>query len=86
MTLRCCAHLFAERITCRPASAPTRNSLIDWPVEWLRIVPPAEAEQLSSLSWDSIKRNHAEKIVPVSARRVGMRVGHALMIGNTAKR
>ncbi len=51
-----------------------------WPVELLRIAPPEEAEQLSSLSWDTIKRNHADKVVHLSRRRVGMRVGHALLI------
>jgi hypothetical protein len=65
---------------------PDSNTLLNWPVEWLRIVPPVEAEELSSLSWDSIKRNHPDKIVHVSARRVGLRVGDALMIGNTKRR
>ena len=58
----------------------------DWPIEWLRVAPPAEAERLSSAHWDTLKRNHREKVVQVSGRRVGMRVGHALMIGNTTKK
>ena len=71
-----------------PASKlPTASSdLSDWPIEWLRVAPPAEAEHLSSAHWDTIKRNHPDKIVHVSERRVGLRVGHALMIGNTNKR
>ena len=62
----------------------SNSSLLTWPVEWLRIVPPVEAEKLSSLSWDSIKRHHSDKVVQVSARRVGLRVGHALMLGGIA--
>jgi hypothetical protein len=62
------------------------KSLLSWPVEWLRIASPVEAEELSSLSWDSIKRNHPDKVVHVSARRRGMRVGDALMIGSTTKK
>ena len=52
-----------------------------WPVELLRIAEPDEAEHLSTLSWDTIKRDHPEKIIQLSTRRVGMRVGHALMLG-----
>jgi hypothetical protein len=48
----------------------------------LRIVPPDEVERLSTLSWDTIKRKHSEKIVHLSERRVGMRVGHALMLAS----
>ena len=54
--------------------------LLTWPVELLRIVRPKEATQLSGLSWDTIKRKHADKIVRMSARRVGIRVGHCLML------
>jgi hypothetical protein len=56
--------------------------LLKWPVELLRFVGPEEAERLSTLSWDTIKRKHADKVVQLSERRVGMRVGHALMLGN----
>ena len=52
----------------------------------LRIVPPEEAERLSTLSWDLIKRHHRDKILHVSDRRVGMRVGHALMLSKGGKR
>ena len=54
--------------------------LLTWPVELLRLVPPEEVERLSNLSWDSIKRYHADKIVHLSKQRVAMRVGHALML------
>lgn len=68
-----------------PKDTPTPdNDLRNWPLHLLRIVDPSEAEELSSLSWDSIKRNHADKIVHISARRVGIRVGHALMLARAA--
>jgi len=62
---------------------PTINSdnLLKWPIELLRIVQPPEAERLSSTSWDTLQRNHPDKVVHLSKRRVGMRVGHALMLG-----
>ena len=56
------------------------DSLLAWPVELLRIVRPEEAERLSSLSWDTITREHSDKIMHLSDRRVGMRVGDALML------
>jgi hypothetical protein len=56
------------------------NDWLKWPVEWLRIVGPEEATRLSTLSWDTIVRNHKDKIVQISKRRVGMRVGDALML------
>jgi hypothetical protein len=59
---------------------PDSRDLLDWPVEWLRIADAGEVEHLSSADWDTIKRNHPDKIVHVSARRLGMRVGHALML------
>jgi hypothetical protein len=62
----------------------TAVELLQWPVELLRIVPPEEAERLSSMSWDTIKRRHPEWIVHLSERRVGMRTGHALMLSSKA--
>lgn len=60
---------------------PSDNTaLLNWPVELLRIANPEKAEELSTLSWDTIKRNHPDKVVHLSKRRVGMRVGHALML------
>ena len=56
------------------------DSLLAWPVELFRIVKPEEAERLSSLSWDTITREHSDKIMHLSDRRVGMRVGDALML------
>jgi hypothetical protein len=62
---------------------PAKNlpdDLLKWPVELLRIVEPPEVERISTLSWDTIKRNHRDKIIRLSERRVGMRVGDALML------
>ena len=56
------------------------DDLLKWPVELLQIVGPDEAARLSTLSWDTIKRRHPDKVVQLSERRVGMRVGHALML------
>lgn len=64
-----------------PAAKNLPNNLLDWPIELLQFVEPEEAERLSTLSWDTIKRKHADKIERLSARRVAMRRGYALMLG-----
>lgn len=48
--------------------------------ELLRIAPMSEAERLSSLSEETLKEKHAEKIERLSERRYGMRVYNALML------
>jgi hypothetical protein len=48
--------------------------------ELQRIVPLTEAERLSGLSEDTLKRHHGDKIIRLSPRRLGMRVGHALQL------
>jgi hypothetical protein len=53
------------------------------PIELLRIVEMEEAERLSSLSADTLVREHADKIVKLSSRRNGMRVAHALMLNDS---
>lgn len=58
---------------------PTSN-----PPDWLelkRIVDLKEASRLSGLSVDSIKRHYRQQIIELSPRRLGMRVGDALMLG-----
>jgi len=45
-----------------------------------RIITLQEAERISSLSVDSWKRHHADKIVELSPRRLGVRLGDALML------
>jgi hypothetical protein len=62
---------------------PETDDLLKWPIEFLRIVEPKEAEELSSLSWDSILRNHPDKVIHLSVRRTGIRVGHALMLNSS---
>ena len=47
------------------------NELLTWPVELLLIAPPPECEKLSSADWDTLKRNHADKVVKISRRRRG---------------
>ena len=49
-------------------------------LELERIAPLSEAARLSSLSEESLKRNHKEKIIQLGPRRLGMRVRHALML------
>jgi len=56
------------------------SDLLNWPVELLRIVRLDEAERLSGVSEDTLKRRYRDKIVQVSERCLGMRVGHALML------
>jgi hypothetical protein len=58
------------------------ENLKDWPVEMLRVAKPEETERLSSISWDTWEREHSDKIVHLSKRRVGVRVGHALMLAS----
>jgi hypothetical protein len=45
-----------------------------------RIISLQEAEKVSSLSPDSWKRHHADKVVALSPRRLGVRLRDALML------
>ena len=45
-----------------------------------RIITLQEAEKISSLSVDSWKRHHSDKVVELSPRRLGVRLRDALMI------
>ena len=48
---------------------------------WLDgIVPPREGAALRGVSVDSLKRYSADKLIRVSARRLGIRRRHALML------
>jgi hypothetical protein len=47
-----------------------------------RIITLQEAALISSVSPDSWKRNHKDKIVKLSSRRLGIRLRHALMLGD----
>jgi hypothetical protein len=50
------------------------------PIKLLQIIPIVEAERLSGLSHDTLKRRHADKIVKLSSRRIGMRLIDALFL------
>jgi hypothetical protein len=45
------------------------------------IITLDQASELSSESKDTIKRNHPDKIIRLSKRRLGMRVRDALRLG-----
>jgi hypothetical protein len=49
-------------------------------VERLRIVPLAEAARLAGISQDGLLRHHRDKLIKLSPRRIGMRLGDALML------
>jgi hypothetical protein len=50
-------------------------------LELHKIIPLAKVTELTTLSADSLKRHHADKIKRLSPRRLGMRLGDALTIG-----
>jgi hypothetical protein len=52
-------------------------------IELERIAPLTEAAKLSSLSPDTLAREHSDKIIKLSPRRSGMRVRDALMLAKT---
>lgn len=61
------------------------NEKLDQPPTWLeleRVVPLPEVQRITSLSHDSLKRHHSDKIVNLSPRRIGMKLKHALQIVN----
>lgn len=51
------------------------------PLELLRVARLPEVTRLTGISEDGLRRHHADKIVHLSPRAVGMRVVDALMIG-----
>jgi hypothetical protein len=56
-------------------------------LEMQSVVRMAVAERITSLSADTLRRNHPDLIVQLSARRHGMRLCDALAIANgTARR
>jgi hypothetical protein len=76
-----CANRRAEDMSKKKQS----DELLSWPTDLLRIIGPEEAEQVSSVSWDTIRRNYPSKIVQISQRRVGIRLGDALMLASKTK-
>ncbi len=61
-------------------SAPTNDFKLPPDRELDRIITLQEAEKISSLSVDSWKRHHADKVVELSPRRLGVRLRDALML------
>jgi hypothetical protein len=59
---------------------PLRHVPLNREFELDRFVPLAQVSELSTLSRDTIKRNHREKIIRLSPRRLGMRLRDALML------
>jgi hypothetical protein len=53
---------------------------LSFEIEMERIVPLKEAARLAGCSADTLKRNHRDKIVQISDRRIGMRVRDALQL------
>ena len=53
------------------------------PLELLRVAKMPEAERLSGTSADTLKRKYPHLIVQISERRLGMRVGHALLLAQS---
>jgi hypothetical protein len=51
-------------------------------VELKKILTLDQVTELTTLSADSLKRHHADKIRRLGPRRLGMRLGDALAIGN----
>lgn len=65
----------------RKADQPERDPLSELSaLERLRVAPMNEAEHLSGLSQETIRRHHANLIIDLSPRRQGMRVGDALSL------
>jgi hypothetical protein len=49
-------------------------------LELMRIVTIDKAAELAGMSRSTLMRNHADKVIRISAKRRGMRVRDALMI------
>ena len=54
------------------------------PLELLKIITLEQVTELTTLSADSLKRHHADKVRRLGPRRLGMRLGDALDIGAPA--
>ncbi len=50
-------------------------------LERRRIIPLSQAAEITSLSEDSLRRHHRDKIRKIGPRRIGMRLGDVLDIG-----
>jgi hypothetical protein len=63
--------------------APTNDFKLPPALELDRIISLQEAEKISSLSVDSWKRHHSDKVVELSPRRLGVRLRDALMLSHS---
>ena len=52
-------------------------------VELRKVLTLEQVSELTTLSADSLKRHHADKILHLGPRRRGMRLGDALAIGTS---
>jgi hypothetical protein len=66
-----------------PTTVPPKDLDPDL-IEQRRIIPLSEVARLTSLSVDSLKRNHSDKIRQLGPRRIGMSLADALNIGLTS--
>jgi hypothetical protein len=69
-------------LCARSAEGSTIDTKTDRP-SWLQlesVLRPPEVERITSLSWDTITRNHRDKVVDLSPRRVGTKLKDALAI------
>ena len=53
-------------------------------IELRKILTLEQVTELTTLSADSLRRHHADKIKRLGPRRLGMRLGDALAIGTPA--
>jgi hypothetical protein len=62
----------------KPLAAAAGTPLTPNWIETQRVITLVEASRMLSISVDTIKRRHADKIVRLSPRRCGMRLGDVL--------
>jgi hypothetical protein len=55
-------------------------------LELKRIAPLSEVAKLTGLSVDTIRRNHRDRIIKLSPRRVGMRIEDALLLSEVKQK
>ena len=51
-------------------------------LERKKIIPLQQGAKLQNTSVDTLKRNHPDKIIKLSKRRLGIRLEHALMLSD----
>jgi hypothetical protein len=67
-----------------PAPVKHNRIALSPELEQGRIITLQEAAKLSSISIDSWKRNHKDKIVKLSPRRLGVKLADVLAIGKAS--